>query len=89
MSTPLDLCRWMRAKNFTLSARRAWPAIADADFAALTWPRLERTIDFYLGFEARRRSNIKTIKTEPKASSNIDLADGSAFVLTARRTVSS
>lgn len=58
--------------------------LEDADFAALTWPRLERTIDFYIGFEVRRRSSIKTIKTECEGKQDIVLRDGSVFTLTAR-----
>ena len=56
----------------------------DADFVALRWPRLEKTIDFYLGFEARRRDKIKVIKTECEGKLDIPLADGSIFTLTAR-----
>ncbi|MGI8569142.1 MAG: double-strand break repair protein AddB [Methylocella sp.] len=58
--------------------------LQDADFAALKWPRLEKTIDFYLGFEARRRDKIKTIKTEAEGELDFGLADGSDFKLTAR-----
>jgi len=50
----------------------------------LQWPRLEKTIDFYLGFEARRRDEIKEIKTEIDGKLAIDLVDGSVFTLTAR-----
>ncbi|MFZ0497122.1 MAG: double-strand break repair protein AddB [Methylocella sp.] len=56
----------------------------DADFVALRWPRLEKTIDFYLGFEAGRRGRITTIKTEAEGELDIGLADGSDFKLTAR-----
>jgi len=58
--------------------------LQDADFAALKWPRLEKTIDFYLGFEARRRDKIKAIKTELKGKLDIPLSDGSVFRLEAR-----
>ncbi|MGH6819924.1 MAG: PD-(D/E)XK nuclease family protein, partial [Methylocella sp.] len=58
--------------------------LQDADFAALRWPRLEKTIDFYLGFEARRRDKIKAIKTECEGKLDIPLDDGSIFTLTAR-----
>ena len=58
--------------------------LQDADFAALRWPRLEKTIDFYLGFEARRRGKIKAIKTEAEGELDFGLADGSNFKLTAR-----
>ena len=58
--------------------------LQDADFVALRWPRLENTIDFYLGFEARRRDKIKVIKTECEGKLDIPLDDGSIFTLTAR-----
>ncbi|HEY4848594.1 MAG TPA: double-strand break repair protein AddB [Methylocella sp.] len=58
--------------------------LQDADFAALRWPRLEKTIDYYLGFEAGRRDGIKAIKTELKGKLDIPLDDGSIFTLTAR-----
>ena len=58
--------------------------LRDADFAALTWPRLEKTIDFFLGFEAKRRDRIKAIKTECEGKLDIPLDDGSIFRLTAR-----
>jgi ATP-dependent helicase/nuclease subunit B len=58
--------------------------LQDADFAALKWPGLEKTIDFYLGFEARRRGKIKAIKTECEGKLGIPLDDGSTFTLTAR-----
>ncbi len=58
--------------------------LQDADFVALQLPRLEKMIDFYLGFEARRRGRIKIIKTEAEGELAIGLADGSQFRLTAR-----
>jgi ATP-dependent helicase/nuclease subunit B len=58
--------------------------LQDADFAALKWPRIERTIDFFLGFETRRRDGIKAIKTEAEGELDFGLADGSDFKLTAR-----
>jgi ATP-dependent helicase/nuclease subunit B len=58
--------------------------LQDADFAVLKWPRLEKTIDFYLGFEARRHDKIKAIKTELRGKLDIPLGDGSIFTLTAR-----
>ncbi len=58
--------------------------LQDADFAALKWPRLEKTIDFFLGFEARRRDGITTINSEAEGVLDFVLADGSDFKLTAR-----
>jgi ATP-dependent helicase/nuclease subunit B len=58
--------------------------LQDAEFAALKWPRLEKTMDFYLGFEAGRRRGIATIKPEAEGELDFRLADGSDFKLTAR-----
>ncbi len=58
--------------------------LRDESFVALQWPRLERTIDFYLNFEARRREKIGDIKTELAGKLDIQLKDGSVFTLTAR-----
>jgi ATP-dependent helicase/nuclease subunit B len=74
------------ARNILLAILREALAaqLQDADFAALKWPGLEKTADFYLGFEVRRRDGIKTIKTEAEGKLDIGLADGSTFILTAR-----
>lgn len=58
--------------------------LEDPDFRAFEWPRLEKTIDFYLRFEAGRRDAIREIKTEIAGKLDIDLADGARFTLTAR-----
>lgn len=58
--------------------------LQDPDFAALEWPRIGKLIDFYLGFEAKRRKTIETIETEREGCLDIPLRDGSNFVLTAR-----
>jgi len=56
----------------------------DPDFKAFQWPRFEKTIDFYLGFEARRRVGLKEIKTEIDGKLVMPLDDGSFFTLKAR-----
>jgi ATP-dependent helicase/nuclease subunit B len=58
--------------------------LMDPDFKAFQWPRFERTIEFYLGFEARRRGVIREIKTEVDGRLVIPLVDGSHFTLRAR-----
>jgi ATP-dependent helicase/nuclease subunit B len=58
--------------------------LADPDFAAVQWPRLQRIIEFYLGFEAGRRARIIEIATEVAGTLDIGLADGSVFRLRAR-----
>ncbi|HUZ91693.1 MAG TPA: double-strand break repair protein AddB, partial [Methylocella sp.] len=77
---PRDACETLHAILRERLARQ----FQDVDFAALEWPRLERTIEFYLGFEARRRDKIKTIKTEHDGRLDIVLGDGSLFTLVAR-----
>ena len=58
--------------------------LADPDFFALHWPRLEKIVDFYLAFEAERRTGIDEISVESKGTIAIPLMDGSMFWLTAR-----
>jgi ATP-dependent helicase/nuclease subunit B len=71
-----ELCALLR-KTFAAQ-------LQDAAFAVLQWPRLQKMIAFYLGFEGRRRDNIAAIKTERSGVLAIPLADGSVFGLTAR-----
>jgi len=59
-------------------------SLEDPDFCAFAWPRLEKTIDFYLRFEAERREALAEIKTEIGGKHEFTLADGSLFALTAR-----
>jgi ATP-dependent helicase/nuclease subunit B len=58
--------------------------LSDPDFLAFAWPRLERTIDFYLGFEAGRRDFLREIKAEISGKLDLALGDGSLFTLSAR-----
>jgi ATP-dependent helicase/nuclease subunit B len=59
-------------------------SLDDPDFFAFNLPRLEKTIDFYLRFEAERRETLAEIKTEIAGKHEFALADGSLFALTAR-----
>lgn len=66
-------------------AREAFaPFLRDADFAALRWPGVEAAIDFWLGFETRRRAEIADIHVEISGRLTLRLADGSDFTLTAQ-----
>ena len=56
----------------------------DPDFLAFAWPRLEKTIDFYLRFEAGRRNSLQEIKAEISGKLDLTLGDGSLFTLSAR-----
>ncbi len=72
-------------ENLTALLREALAAqLQDPAFAALQWPRLQKMITFYLGFEAARRHKITRIETECRGELDIPLADGSTFCLTAR-----
>ncbi len=74
----------VRGELRALLEARLGPHLADPDFAAVQWPRLEKTIDFYLGFEQTRRERITEIVTEVSGSLDIGLADGSRFRSSAR-----
>ncbi|HEY5226094.1 MAG TPA: double-strand break repair protein AddB [Methylovirgula sp.] len=57
--------------------------LADPEFSAFMWPRIEAAADFYLDFEARRRDGLIRIDVEIHGKLPIPLADGSTFVLSA------
>ena len=58
-------CRAAARDELSLLLREALKAsLDDPDFCAFGWPRLEKTIDFYLRFEAERREALAEIKTE-------------------------
>jgi ATP-dependent helicase/nuclease subunit B len=56
----------------------------DPSFEALRWPWLEKTIDFCIGFETRRRPSIRSLRVECAGEIGIPLADGTLFTLSAR-----
>jgi ATP-dependent helicase/nuclease subunit B len=55
----------------------------DADFQAFDWPRIEKAIGFYLGYESERRPVLQSILVEQRGEIAISLADGSSFTLSA------
>lgn len=63
----------------TFAADRADPA-----FAAFRWPLLLRSANLFLSFDAERRRTAREILTEIRGTMRLDLADGSAFTLSAR-----
>jgi ATP-dependent helicase/nuclease subunit B len=73
-----------RAELRALLARGLATHLEDPDFASVQWPRLQRMIDFYLGFEAARRQEITEIATEVAGKLDLTLVDGSQFRLSAR-----
>jgi ATP-dependent helicase/nuclease subunit B len=56
----------------------------DPEFKIFRWPRLEKGIDVYLGFEVDRRPKLKTLFVEESGALPISLIDGSVFLLTCR-----
>jgi ATP-dependent helicase/nuclease subunit B len=72
-------------EKLTALLREALDAqMRDPVFAALCWPRLQKMIAFYLGFEARRRDRIARIEAERSGALEIVLDDNTTFRLTAR-----
>ena len=57
--------------------------LANADFRAFQWPRVEAGLGAFLAWERERRQLIDTIHLEAKGTLRIPLSDGSFFTLTA------
>jgi ATP-dependent helicase/nuclease subunit B len=55
----------------------------DADFQAFDWPRIEKAVGFYLGYESERRPLLQAILVEQRGEITIALDDGSSFTLSA------
>ena len=55
----------------------------DADFQAFDWPRIEKAVGFYLGYESERRPVLQSILVEQRGEITIALDDGSRFTLSA------
>jgi ATP-dependent helicase/nuclease subunit B len=60
------------------------PMLADSAFRALSWPRIERGLDFFLDFERAQRALVGRVLVEKEGSLTIALAGGASFKLTAR-----
>jgi ATP-dependent helicase/nuclease subunit B len=58
--------------------------LEDPDFATFQWPRLMKGVDFYLAYEAKRRTDLAFVEVECVGRLEIPLADGSVFHLSAR-----
>jgi ATP-dependent helicase/nuclease subunit B len=74
------------ARDWLLRLARAQfaPMLADPAFRALTSPRIERGLDFFLDFERAQRSLVERVLVEKEGSLTIPLAGGTSFKLTAR-----
>jgi ATP-dependent helicase/nuclease subunit B len=55
----------------------------DADFQAFDWPRIEKAVGFYLGYESERRPVLQSILVEQRGEIAIQLEDGTKFTLSA------
>jgi ATP-dependent helicase/nuclease subunit B len=55
----------------------------DPDFQAFDWPRIEKAVAFYLGYESERRPVLQGILVEQRGEISISLEDGSSFTLSA------
>jgi ATP-dependent helicase/nuclease subunit B len=55
----------------------------DPDFQAFDWPRIEKAVGFYLGYESERRPLLQAILVEQRGEITISLDDGSSFTLSA------
>lgn len=67
----------------SLARERFAERLADAHFAQLAWPRLERDLRLYHGWEKERRSAGAEVSAEIFGRLPIALGDGSTFLLTA------
>jgi ATP-dependent helicase/nuclease subunit B len=56
---------------------------SDADFQAFDWPRIEKAVGFYLGYESERRPLLQSILVEQRGEITIPLDDGTSFTLSA------
>ncbi len=70
------LVRLARARFATL--------LGNPTFEGLTWPNIEKALDFILGFEARNRGAIERVWVERQGEIAFPLTDGKPFRLTAR-----
>ena len=66
-----------------LARKRFEALLQDRLFAGLTWPNVERSLDFFLDFERKSRGEVERIHVERGGAISFPLSDG-AFTLTAR-----
>ena len=56
---------------------------SDPDFQAFDWPRIEKAVGFYLGYESERRPVLQSIFVEQRGEIALSLDDGTSFRLSA------
>lgn len=66
-----------------LAREKMAPLLANAAFAAFQWPRVEKSLVYYIAFETERRGDIVKILAEEAGRWPITLDDGSSFLLSA------
>lgn len=66
-------------------AREVFAAqLAETNFRALEWPRMQALLDRYLAWESGRRASLADVGFETSGALDLTLHDGSSFRLTAR-----
>jgi ATP-dependent helicase/nuclease subunit B len=73
-----------RDRLFAIARERFALLRADAAFAALNWPNIEKGLDFFLAFERRSRADTAHVWVERQGAVPIPLSSGSSFKLSAR-----
>ena len=68
-----DLPPEARDRLFAIARERFAPLRADPAFAALNWPNIERSLDFFLAFERRSRADIAHVWVEQQGAILIPL----------------
>jgi len=77
---PLDA----RQRLLEIARARFAPLLGDPAFAALSWPNIERGLDFFLAFERETRGAVAEIRVERQGATAVALANGGPFKLSAR-----
>jgi ATP-dependent helicase/nuclease subunit B len=73
-----------RARLLKIARARFAPLLGDPAFAALSWPNIEKGLDFFLAFERETRSAVSEIWVERQGAIAVPLANGEPFKLSAR-----
>ena len=73
-----------RAQLVDLARRDMQQLLENAAFRAFQWPRVEKSLDYYLEFEAQRRGDIAALHCEANGSLKLTLDDHSIFTLKGR-----
>ena len=69
------------AQLLDMATQALQPFLANAAFRAFQWPRLQKALDYFLGFDIARRGGIARFLVEQHGKMEITLDDGSLFIL--------